>query len=94
MYNLASLDPSEISRFIEDDISQMFAQLRDEAPLHLCQESAFGAYWSLTRYCWHESMALGTPASAYYQLHAPVPCPALGGAVQGSWCKKPDTVRP
>ena len=27
-----------------------FRRLRDEAPLHYCQESAFGPYWSVTRY--------------------------------------------
>ena len=27
-----------------------FRRLRDEAPLHYCQDSAFGPYWSVTRY--------------------------------------------
>jgi cytochrome P450 len=35
-----------------------FRRLRDEAPLHYCQESAFGPYWSVTRYA--DIMAVDT----------------------------------
>ena len=35
-----------------------FRRLRDEAPLHYCQDSAFGPYWSVTRYA--DIMAVDT----------------------------------
>ncbi len=57
---MVDLDPAEVP--LEDiDVSQrelweqnkkypFFKRLRDEAPVHYCKDSEFGAYWSVTRY--------------------------------------------
>jgi len=36
--------------FARDTHHRWFRRLRDEAPVHLCPESFFGPYWSITRY--------------------------------------------
>jgi cytochrome P450 len=36
--------------FARDIHGPWFKRLRDEAPVHLCPESFFGPYWSITRY--------------------------------------------
>ena len=36
--------------FINETILDEFARLRREDPVHLCEESPYGPYWSLTRY--------------------------------------------
>ncbi len=36
--------------FANDTHHRWFKRLRDEAPVHLCAESFFGRYWSITRY--------------------------------------------
>jgi cytochrome P450 len=36
--------------FARDTHHPWFKRLRDEAPVHLCPESFFGRYWSITRY--------------------------------------------
>lgn len=36
--------------FASDTHRPWFKRLRDEAPVHLCPESFFGPYWSVTRY--------------------------------------------
>ena len=36
--------------FARDIHGSWFKRLRDEAPVHLCPESFFGPYWSVTRY--------------------------------------------
>ncbi|MEO0975342.1 MAG: cytochrome P450, partial [Pseudomonadota bacterium] len=50
MRDLATLDPSDVEGFVDGSISLAFARLRDDAPVHLCRESPFGPYWSVTRY--------------------------------------------
>ena len=47
---LDAYDMSEPTRFQNDTIWPFFERLRKEAPVHYCKESAFGPYWSITRY--------------------------------------------
>lgn len=47
---LAEIDVSRPSLFQSDKIGTFFERLRREDPVHFCAESAFGPYWSITRY--------------------------------------------
>ncbi|MCA6103892.1 cytochrome P450 [Bradyrhizobium australafricanum] len=47
---LSKLDVSEAKRFQDDSIWDYFERLRREDPVHYCQESLYGPYWSLTKY--------------------------------------------
>ncbi|KRQ99739.1 cytochrome [Bradyrhizobium jicamae] len=47
---LSNLDVSEAKRFQDDSIWDCFERLRMEDPVHYCQNSAYGPYWSLTKY--------------------------------------------
>ncbi|WP_407114823.1 cytochrome P450 [Bradyrhizobium sp. LMG 9283] len=47
---LSNLDVSEAKRFQDDSIWGCFERLRREDPVHYCQDSAYGPYWSLTKY--------------------------------------------
>ncbi len=51
--NSVALDPSEPHRFADGSAHAMFAQLRSEAPVHYCANSAFGPFWSI---CLHEDI--------------------------------------
>lgn len=50
MDNLTTLDPSVPQRFADGTADAVFARLRREAPIHYCRESAFGPFWSISRY--------------------------------------------
>ena len=47
---LAELDVSRPSLFQTDKVGAFFERLRREDPVHYCAESAYGPYWSITRY--------------------------------------------
>jgi hypothetical protein len=47
---LASIDVSDPRLYQEDSWRPVFAKLRSEDPLHYCEVSPFGPYWSVTRY--------------------------------------------
>ena len=47
---LARIDVSNPRLYQTDVIGPYFARLRREAPVHFCAESAYGPFWSLTRY--------------------------------------------
>lgn len=47
---LEQIDVSNPRLFEQDTIGHYFARLRREAPVHYCPDSAYGAFWSLTRY--------------------------------------------
>ena len=47
---LAEIDVSRPSLFQSDKIGTFFERLRREDPVHFCAESAYGPYWSVTRY--------------------------------------------
>ncbi|MBO4227669.1 cytochrome P450 [Bradyrhizobium neotropicale] len=47
---LSGLDVSEPKRFQDDSIWPYFERLRKEDPVHYCQDSPYGPYWSITKY--------------------------------------------
>jgi cytochrome P450 len=47
---LESIDVSDPRLLEQDAWRPYFARLRDEAPVHYCADSAFGPYWSITRF--------------------------------------------
>src|SRR3954469_16504433 len=48
--DLASIDVSDPLIYQNDSWHQLFARLRREDPVHYCETSPFGPYWSVTRY--------------------------------------------
>lgn len=53
---LSDLDVSDIKRFQDDSIGPYFERLRKEDPIHYCQDSPYGPYWSITKY--HDIVAV------------------------------------
>ena len=49
-HTLASIDVSDPKLYQDDVWRPLFAQLRCDDPVHYCEASAFGPYWSVTRY--------------------------------------------
>jgi cytochrome P450 len=47
---LSQIDVSNPQLYADDTWGQLFARLRREAPVHYCSKSAYGPYWSVTRY--------------------------------------------
>jgi cytochrome P450 len=47
---LNEIDVSNPQLYADDTWGQLFARLRREAPVHYCHKSAYGPYWSVTRY--------------------------------------------
>jgi cytochrome P450 len=47
---LASIDVSDPRLYQDDTWQPWFAQLRRDDPVHYCEASPFGPYWSVTRY--------------------------------------------
>ncbi|MEW6768735.1 MAG: cytochrome P450 [Pseudomonadota bacterium] len=47
---LDQIDVSNPQYYADDTIGEYFRRLRSEAPVHYCANSAFGPYWSITRY--------------------------------------------
>jgi cytochrome P450 len=47
---LEQLNPAHPSLFEADTFWGYFERMRAEAPVHRCEESQFGPYWSITRY--------------------------------------------
>jgi cytochrome P450 len=47
---LAQFDPGDPELFRTDTLWPYFDRLRLEAPVHYCQDSMFGPYWSITKY--------------------------------------------
>jgi len=47
---LTSIDVSDPQLYQDDSWRPLFAQLRRDDPVHYCEASAFGPYWSVTRY--------------------------------------------
>ncbi|MCZ6502552.1 MAG: cytochrome P450 [Gammaproteobacteria bacterium] len=50
MSNLPSIDVSDATLFEEDNQWDLFARLRAEDPVHFCEESHYGPYWSITKF--------------------------------------------
>ena len=55
---LATLDMSDARRFKNSTFWPFFERLRREEPVHYCPDSAFGPYWSITKY--NDIMAVDT----------------------------------
>lgn len=53
---LSDLDVSDVKRFQDDSIWPYFERLRKEDPIHYCQDSPYGPYWSITKY--HDIVAV------------------------------------
>jgi cytochrome P450 len=47
---LTSIDVSDPRLYQDDTWHELFAQLRRDDPVHFCESSPFGPYWSVTRY--------------------------------------------
>lgn len=47
---LDRIDVSAPELFVRDALEPLFARLRREAPVHYCPESAYGPYWSITKF--------------------------------------------
>jgi len=47
---LTSIDVSDPRLYQEDSWRPLFAILRRDDPVHYCETSRFGPYWSVTRY--------------------------------------------
>jgi cytochrome P450 len=47
---LKDIDVSRPERFRDDQWQDCFARLRNEDPVHYCQDSVNGAYWSVTKH--------------------------------------------
>ncbi|AOG02593.1 cytochrome P450 family protein (plasmid) [Blastomonas sp. RAC04] len=60
---LAEIDVARPSLFQSDKIGAFFERLRREDPVHYCAESAYGPYWSITRY--NDIMAVDTNHKAF-----------------------------
>jgi cytochrome P450 len=48
--SLDTLDPSLSSRFADGSAHAMFERLRREAPVHYCEQSPYGPFWSISLY--------------------------------------------
>src|SRR5882724_6093618 len=48
--SLASIDVSDPHLYQNDTWRPLFAQMRRDDPVHYCEASPFGPYWSVTRY--------------------------------------------
>ena len=55
---LEKIDPANADRFQNDTIWPYFERLRKEAPIHYTADSAYGPYWSVTK--WNDIMAVDT----------------------------------
>lgn len=47
---LDKIDVSQPELFVNDTVGAYLARLRKEDPVHYCAESAYGPYWSITKY--------------------------------------------
>ena len=47
---LTSIDVSDPQLYQDDSWRPLFAQLRRDDPVHYCEASRYGPYWSVTRY--------------------------------------------
>ncbi|MBT5685000.1 MAG: cytochrome P450 [Gammaproteobacteria bacterium] len=47
---LSDVNPADPKLFSQEKILPYFKQMRAEKPVHYCKESAYGPFWSVTRY--------------------------------------------
>jgi cytochrome P450 len=65
--SLSSIDVSDPALYQNDTWQPLFARLRREDPVHHCAKSAYGPYWSVTRY--NDIMAVELDHAAYSSEH-------------------------
>ena len=59
--NVMPIDKINVSNpdlFVDDTVGEHFARLRRDDPVHYCADSAYGPYWSITKY--NDIMAVDT----------------------------------
>jgi len=61
--SLDKIDVSDPALYQNDTWQPLFARLRREDPVHYCAESAYGPYWSVTRY--NDIMAVELDPTTY-----------------------------
>ena len=44
------IDVSKVDLYVREAMNPYFKRLRDEAPVHYCPQSPYGAFWSITRF--------------------------------------------
>lgn len=47
---IEGIDPSALSRFADGSIHSLMKTLRATAPIHYCEDSPYGPYWSITKH--------------------------------------------
>ena len=47
---LADVNPADPRLFRNEQILPIFEQMRQMKPVHYCKQSAYGPFWSVTRY--------------------------------------------
>ena len=65
--SLDSIDVSDPAHYQNDTWQPLFARLRTEDPVHSCRDSAYGPYWSVTRY--NDIMTVELDPSNYSSEH-------------------------
>tara|TARA_R110002110_G_scaffold98644_3_gene252402 strand:+ start:862 stop:2121 length:1260 start_codon:yes stop_codon:yes gene_type:complete len=58
MMPLDKINVSDPDLFLNDTVGEYFARLRRDDPVHYCADSAYGPYWSITKY--NDIMAVDT----------------------------------
>ena len=48
--SIEAINPADSAIFFCDQQNRLFARLRVESPIHCCRQSAYGAFWSITKY--------------------------------------------
>ncbi|MGA1103942.1 MAG: cytochrome P450, partial [Pseudomonadales bacterium] len=78
---IEAIDVSDPGLYEADLWRPVFARLRNEAPIHYCADSAFGPFWSVTRF--EDIMAVDSNHEAFS---------SVGGVSIGD--RKPDFEAP
>jgi cytochrome P450 len=65
--SLDTIDVSDPALYQNDTWQPLFARLRAEDPVHYCADSAYGPYWSVTRY--NDIMTVELDHQAYSSEH-------------------------
>ena len=65
--SLDAIDVSDPALYQNDTWQPLFARLRSEDPVHYCTDSAYGPYWSVTRY--NDIMTVELDPAAYSSEH-------------------------
>jgi cytochrome P450 len=64
---LDEIDVSAPELYVRDALHPYFERLRREAPVHYCRQSAYGPYWSITKF--HDIVAIDTNHQVFSSDH-------------------------